>query len=386
MRANKLWLKFAAVSAITALIGVIIAALLIRQASSSDFGNYLQRVRGVGQMMGGAGAIMMGPPETQFLHSIGNSLWIAGIMAVAVAAAVAVLFSRQITAPLRRLSAAASRVRQGDLSQRVTTTSSDEVGSLAKTFNGMVESLDKNQEARRRLMGDLAHEMGTPLAVLQSNLEGMLDGVVDTSPSTISSLHQESLLLSRLVSDLRTLSQAESGRLALAMAPGNLTELVRSIVNATEAEAARKGVSLSMNAEAGLPPAMMDKDRVSQVVVNLLSNALRYTSAGGSVKVTVSGSEDRSHLRSLGVSVADTGQGISSEDLPYIFNHYYRGTQPAEKRADGSGIGLAVVKELVEAHKGRVWVESKEGEGSTFYFTLPAAALAEKLPAQNPRY
>jgi len=385
MRANRLWVKFAAVSALTALIGIIVAALLIRQASSSDFSTYLQRVRGMGQMMGGPFGMMMGPSETQFLSSIGNSLWIAGVIAVAVAAAAAVLFSRQVTSPLRRLSAAASRVRHGDLSQRVASTSSDEVGTLTDTFNGMVESLNRNQEARRKLMADLAHEMGTPLAVLQSNLEGMLDGVVDTSPSTISSLHQESLLLSRLVNDLRTLSQAESGRLSLAVAPGNLAELVQSIVNATEAEATRKGVSLSANAEAGLPPAVMDRDRVSQVVVNLLSNALRYTSGGGSVKVTVSGSEDQSCLRSLTVSVADTGQGISKEDLPYIFNHYYRGSQPAEKRADGSGIGLAVVKELVEAHKGRVWVESKEGEGSTFYFTLPAAAPAEKIMAQSPR-
>ena len=383
MRINRLWLKFAAVSALTAVIGVIIAALLVRQAASSDFGHYLQRVRGMGQMMGGLGGLMMGPSETQFLSAIGNSLWIAGIVAVAVAAIVAVLFSRQITAPLSRLSTAAARVKQGDLSHRVVSTSNDEVGSLTDDFNSMVDTLGQNQEARRKLMADLAHEMGTPLAVLQSNLEGMLDGVVDTSPATISSLHQESLLLSRLVSDLRTLSQAESGRLNLTVMPGDLAAVVSSIANATEPDAKRKGVSISVASEPGLPPAMMDKDRVSQVLVNLLSNALRYTSAGGSVKVSVFPTRVRSGGESLTVSVADTGQGISPEDLPYIFNHYYRGTQPAEKRADGSGIGLAVVKELVEAHKGKVWVESKEGEGSTFYFTLPASAPAAKVLASS---
>ena len=385
MRINRLWLKFAAVSALTTLIGVIIAALLVRQAASSDFGHYLQRVRGMGQMMGGLGGIMMGPSETEFLHAISNSLWIAGIIAVAVAAAVAVLFSRQITAPLSRLSTAASHVKQGDMSHRVVSTSKDEVGTLTNAFNSMVDSLGKNQESRRKLMADLAHEMGTPLAVLQSNLEGMLDGVVDTSPSTISSLHQEALLLSRLVNDLRTLSQAESGRLNLAVVPGDLAAVVQAIVNATEPEAKRKGVSISLTSESGLPLAMMDKDRISQVIANLLSNALRYTSAGGSVKVSVLPSDDRPGGESLTVSVADTGQGISSEDLPYIFNHYYRGRQPAEKRADGSGIGLAVVKELVEAHKGKVWVESKEGKGSTFYVTLPASAPAGKVLAQRPK-
>jgi signal transduction histidine kinase len=170
---------------------------------------------------------------------------------------------------------------------------------------------------------------------------------------------------------LRTLSQAESGRLGLAPAPSNLGALLSSIVNGTEAEARRRGVSLSFTEEQGLPPALMDRDRVSQIVENLLGNALRYTSAGGAVSVDLSRNEDKETGRSLLVSVADTGQGISADDLPYIFNRYYRGNQPAERRAGGSGIGLAVVKELVEAHKGRVWVDSTQGKGSSFHFTLP---------------
>jgi two-component system, OmpR family, sensor histidine kinase BaeS len=372
MRINRLWLKFAAVSAAASVIAVMLAAFLIRSATSQDFGRYLQQVRGMGQMMGGGFANMMGPSETEFLNSISRSLWTAGLIAVAVAVVIAILFSRQVTVPLSRLSTAAARVKQGDMSHRVTSKSTDEVGALATTFNSMVETLDKNQEMRRKLMADLAHEMGTPLAVLQSNLEGMLDGVVEASPSNISSLHQEALLLSRLVRDLRTLAQAESGRLTLALAPGDLPALVSSVVTATEAEARRKGISLSEHAEPGLPPAMMDRDRVSQTVVNLLSNALRYTSAGGAVAVSTSLSRE-GVAPSLLVSVADTGQGISEQDLPHIFDHYYRGTQVPERRADGSGIGLAVVKELVEAHKGRVWVESTMGEGSTFYFTLPVS-------------
>ena len=374
MQTDRLWVKFAAVSVITAVVSVVVAALLIRNATSSNFDQYLQHSQSMQGMMGN-GFGMMGPTETQFLSSINNSLWIAGLVAVVIAIVIAVLFSRQITAPLDRLSTAAARVRQGDLSHRVKATSNDEVGTLAQTFNGMVESLDKNQQMRRKLMADLAHEMGTPLAVLQSNLEGMLDGVVETSPSSIASLHQEALLLSRLVKDLRTLSQAESGRLSLAIAPGDLGELARSIVSGSEPEARRKNISLSLTEEDGLPQAAMDRDRISQVMTNLLSNAFRYTSAGDSVRVAVASRKDGlpGSKGSLIVSVSDTGQGISADDLPHIFNHYFRGKQAPEKRADGSGIGLAVVKELVEAHKGKVWAESTKGNGSTFYFTLPAS-------------
>ncbi len=369
MRLNRLWVKFAAISAGTAVIGVVIAAILLRESTGSNFTQYLRHVQGMGQMMGGGFGNMMGPSETQFLGAINGSLWIAGIVAVIIAAIVAVLFSRQITAPIRRLDAAAARVRRGDVSHRVEVTSDDEVGSLSKTFNGMVESLEEDQAVRRKLMADLAHEMGTPLAVIQSNLEGMLDGVVDASPANIASLHQEAILLSRLVSDLRTLSQAESGRLNLALGAGDLQELVDSVVTATKPEAARKGITLISEATSGVPRAMIDRDRISQVVTNLLSNAIRYTSTGGEVRVGVS-SEG---TKELVVSVADTGQGISAEDLPHIFDRFYRGTQPRTSRVAGSGIGLAVVKELVEAHKGRVWVESKEGRGSTFYFTVPKA-------------
>jgi two-component system, OmpR family, sensor histidine kinase BaeS len=376
MGINRLWFKMAAVSAGTAVIGVLAAALLIRNATASEFGSYLEhigRMNGMGGMMGGNFGGMMGQPETAFLASVNSSLWIAGGMAVAIAALVAIVFSRQITAPLRRLSTAVGRVAQGDTSCRLPATSTDEVGALTSNFNCMVESLDRNQDARRKLMGDLAHEMGTPLSVIQSNLEGMLDGVVEASPEKISSMHQEAMLLARLVKDLRTLSQAEAGRLNLAPAPGDLGRLVSSIVTAAGPEAARKGVALSVHVGLDLPPAMMDEDRVSQIVVNLLSNALRYTSAGDTVKVGVAAEEEG---RQLVVSVADTGQGIPEADLPYIFDRYYRGPEPKEKRAGGSGIGLAVVKELVEAQGGRVRARSVPGRGSTFFFTLPAVTSA----------
>jgi len=378
MRINKLWLKMAVVTAATAVVGVLVATLLIRNSTNADFGSYLEHIGRMNQMMGGNAGGMMGAPETEFLNSVHNSLWIAGGIAVAIAAIIALVFSRQITAPLRRLSLAASRVARGDLSYRVTPGSTDEVGNLANTFNSMVDSLEKNQDMRRKLMGDLAHEMGTPLAVIQSNLEGILDGVVEPSSSNISSLHQEAMLLSRLVKDLRTLSQVEAGKLNLSPAPGDIGALVSSIVTATEPEARRKNVALSMDIPPGLPRAMMDRDRVSQVVVNLLSNALRYTSEGDSIKVAVATKKGNGQSdQYLLVSVSDTGQGISEEELPHIFDRYYQGAQPKEKRSGGSGIGLTVVKELVEAHRGKVWAESARGKGSTFFFTLPVVSTTQ---------
>jgi len=255
----------------------------------------------------------------------------------------------------------------------VVSSSADEVGVLSKTFNSMVESLDKNQEMRRKFIADVAHEMSTPLAVIQSNLEGMLDGLVEPSTASIDSLHHEALILSRLVRDLRTLATAEAGKLNLSPAPGNLGSLISRKVAATGPEARAKRVSLSVHVEPDLPEADMDPDRVSQVMTNLLSNALRYTSEGDAIDVTVK--DDKSGgtaHRFLLVSVADTGQGISEEELPHVFERYYRGAQPREKRVDGSGIGLTVVKDLVEAHGGRVWASSALGKGSTFSFTIPA--------------
>jgi two-component system, OmpR family, sensor histidine kinase BaeS len=365
---NRLWLKFALLCAGTATLGIVLAAVFVRQAMSTAFSHYLQDARGLGQMRGMMGQ-MIGPLETQYLSAVNNYLWIAGVLAVVAAAVIAVIFSRQITAPVSRLSAAAERVKNGDLSQRVRAGSADEVGVLSRDFNAMVDSLETNRDSRRKLMADLAHEMGTPLAVLQSNLEGIMDGLVEASPAQIASLHQETILLSRLVKDLRVLSEADSGRLALISSTGDVAEVVEGVVDAMKNEAARRQIALALEAPGRGLKVNFDRDRVSQVVANLLTNSLRYTPEGGQIKISV---RPHSEGRYVLVSVSDTGQGISAEDLPHIFDRFYRG-KVGTKRADGSGIGLAVVKELVEAHAGTVWVESRDGEGSTFLFTLPVA-------------
>ncbi len=370
MRLN-LWLKLTLAFAAAVTGGMLVAVVLVDRSTAFEFGRYLEHTGSMGSMMGPGMRGMMGLPETDFLTSVRNSLWIAGGLVVAISAALALLLSRQITSPIRRLSTAASWVARGDMSQRVEAKSKDEVGTLTATFNSMVDSLQKNQDTRRSLMADLAHEMSTPLAVMQSNLEGMMDGVVEPSAANISSLHEEALLLSRLVRDLRTLAQAESGRLELKLAPADLGEVIGSAANAMRQEASRKGITLSMDLPPGLPWAMVDSDRVCQVLGNLLTNAFRYTSEGGKVSIRVMNVGMDEGRQGLLVSVSDTGQGIEAEDLPRVFDRYFQGAQNKEKRT-GSGIGLALVKGLVEAHGGKVWAESTPGIGSTFFFTLPA--------------
>ncbi|MBI2853889.1 MAG: HAMP domain-containing histidine kinase [Chloroflexi bacterium] len=378
---SSLWLKLTFAFAGTAMFGVLLAAILIGRATSIEFGRYLEHGNSMGHMMASGMAAMMGVPEQAFLHAVRNALWVAGISAVAASAIMAIILSRQITAPLRRLSTAARHVAHGDLSVRVAHPGTndkykhgaDEVGVLTNTFNSMVETLDRGQEMRRNLMADLAHEMSTPLAIMQSNLEGMLDGVVETSSANIASLQEEALLLSRLVKDLRTLSQVESGRLELHPEETDVGTVVSAVVKAAEPEARRKHINLSIEAAPNTPPALIDTDRITQVVGNLLSNALRYTSEDGWVKVGVGPyGQEGTAGKAVTISVADNGQGIGGKDLPHIFDRYYRGSQPRDRRGGGSGIGLAVVKELVEAHKGTVWAESTPGNGSTFFVTLPA--------------
>ncbi|MBI2857925.1 MAG: HAMP domain-containing protein [Chloroflexi bacterium] len=366
---QSLWLKLTLAFSLAVAAATIVAMLLIDRSTTAEFGRYLEHTGMMGPMMGHG---MMGLPENDFLSSVRNSLWAAAGVAIAISAAMALVLSRQVTAPLRKLSLAASQVARGDMSQRVSANSKDEIGALATAFNSMVGSLEENQRARRNLMADLAHEMSTPLSVMQSNLEAMLDGVVEPSPSNIGSLHEEALLLSRLVRDLRTLAQAESGKLELTLLPADAGAAVQAIAKTMDPEAARKGIRLSVQVDPGLPEAMVDRERLAQVLVNLLANALRYTSAGGTVSVAVRAGERSNGKRLLVVSVSDTGQGIQPDDLPHVFERYYQGSQNKEKRT-GSGIGLAVVKNLVEAHGGTVWVKSEPGKGSTFFFSLVAA-------------
>ncbi len=352
------WLSVAAVGLISTRMTAQRVDAYLRHASGMP-------MPGMRQMM----AQMMGAPERQLLADVRRATWLAALAGVVLAAVVGTLTARRITAPLRRLADAAGRIGAGDLTSTVPAEGDDELGELARTFNAMAADLRRAEEARRRLIADIAHELGTPLAVLQANVEGMLDGVVETSPERLASLHAQIQVLTRLVRDLRDLSLAQQGQLPLDRRAMDLAALAREVVELSRPLAEEKGIALTVEG-AGALPVVADRDRIAQVLQNLLANALRYTENGGRVTVAA-----RAGVAEGAVEVSDSGPGIPEEELPYVFERFYRVDRSRTRATGGAGLGLTIVKTLVEAHGGRVWARSRPGEGSTFGFALPLQPL-----------
>ena len=367
-----------------ALVAVGVLGLLVGRATSGAFEQYLiSRQTGdlsamdgmMDEMMGqeasqAAMEQMFGPAERAYLEAVNGSLWLAGGLAALVAVTLGLMFARQISSPVRTLTSAARRLGAGDLDQRVPVHRRDELGELAEAFNSMAEAVGRQEMLRRQMAADIAHELRTPLAVIQANLEAMLDGIRPLSVEEVADVHRETQLLSRLVTDLRDLSLAETGQLPLRKELTDLTALVRMSVARFSSRAEEKGVRLVVEAAEDSPCADVDPDRVAQVFGNLLDNALRWTPPGGEAVVRLHPGAQRDEVR---VTVRDTGPGIPEEHLPNVFERFYRADRARARTDGGSGIGLAVVKQLVEAHGGRVWAESRPGEGTAFGFVLPAA-------------
>ncbi len=312
------------------------------------------------------------PLEQDFLAAVNRYLLLAGLLAAAVALVLGLYLARRITTPLRAMTAAAAALANGDLQQRVDVHTSDEVGQLATAFNSMATDMGRSQELRRNMVADIAHELRTPLTVLQGNLEALRDGVLPPSPEILASLHGETLLLGRLVSDLRELSLAEAGQLKLQPAPTDVAELARRTVESLRTGAAARGVVLALDVPEGLPTLNVDGDRIGQVLRNLLENAIRHSPPGGEVRLSVT--PDAQPAGGLRVTVADQGPGIPAGELGLVFERFYRADRSRARSTGGAGLGLAIVKLLVEAHGGRVWAESEPGHGARFVFTVPATA------------
>ncbi len=307
--------------------------------------------------------------QTQFLERVRAALWIAALAATAVALIIGGLLFRSIVTPLRHLTAASQTIAEGDLSIRARVQGRDEVAQLASAFNQMAGSLAQAEDARRNQTANVAHELRTPLTVLQGTVEAMLDGVYPADQENLQTILTQTRTLTRVVEDLRLLALADAGQLELYTAPLDLGTLLSEIVQAHRLQAQERAVSLTLEIPHPLPLVEGDQDRLAQVVGNLLSNALRYVpQQGGNIVVRAVGQGQK-----VAVSVSDDGPGISDEDLPHLFERFWRGDQARRRTTGGTGLGLTITRSLVEAHGGRIWAKSVEGQGSAFTFTLPTA-------------
>ena len=279
---------------------------------------------------------------------------------------------RRIARPLGNIMSAADSVADGDLSVRVPENGPGDFSRLSHSFNHMISELERADQQRRNLTADVAHELRTPLHVIQGNLEGILDGVYESSPDQIEVLLDETRSLSRLVDDLQTLSLVETGQLPLEHKPVDITELLEDVHTSFSGQADAAGIELRLEID-GDPRKLAvtgDAGRLDQVLSNLVANALRYSPSGS--RITLHGNLVGKQVR---VTVRDTGVGIPPEDLEFIFDRFWKGDRArAHTKGAGSGLGLAISKKLVEAQGGTISVESVIGHGTSFFVDLPVAA------------
>lgn len=293
---------------------------------------------------------------------------LSSLAAFALAAGVGWWSAGRITRSLLHLRDAVQRLDLRDLSQRVPVEGNDEIADLARAFNRMTARLEAEERSRRQLLADVAHELRHPLAVLQGRLELMQDGLVPLEPEALLPLQDEVIRMTRLVGDLRDLSLAEVGGLSLHLTPVDVGALLGALLSNLEAVAAARQIRLTAAVPPDLPPVQADPDRIRQVFLNLLANALQYTPEGGEVQVRAwrEGKE-------LRVRICDTGPGIAPEDLPHIFDRFFRADRSRTRATGGTGLGLAIVRSLLELHGGRVSVESRPGAGTCFTVALPVS-------------
>ncbi|NPV70279.1 MAG: HAMP domain-containing protein [Firmicutes bacterium] len=330
----------------------------------------------------GAVAIVPGAPDPsgRVVASLENTFRRSVLAAALLAAAAGILlsfvlgasYSRDLMRRVASLAEASRRLAARDLSVRLPTGEQDELGQLASAFNEMAGALEKAEAVRRNMVADMAHEIRTPLAILRSNLEAMQAGLVEPTPDAVASLHDEVLRMSRLVADLQDLSLSEAGKLPLVTEEIELAAALERAAQAVGPQALSRSIEVSVAVPAGVPAALADGDRLMQVMMNLLSNALRYALEGGEVRIEA----EPADAGFVQVCVSNNGEPISGEEIPHLFERFYRSDKSRNRQSGGTGLGLAVARALVEAMGGRIWVDASTGL-TRFCFTLPVAPEKE---------
>lgn len=353
------------------LVGVVILALTIQLAIPAAFNRHMGEMSmmngmGMGQGQGpGYGKSLF----ENFRASMFESLAYAVSASVVVALLVSWFLSRRIVAPVQNLASVSLNIANGNYSERVQVTGSDEIAKLATRFNQMASQLEQVETMRRQLIGDVTHELRTPLTSIKGYMEGLVDGVLPANPETFNQIHHEADRLSRLVDDLQELSRVEAKAYSLDVRSVSVSSLVQTTLKRLSPQATTKRITLRSSLPADLEPVLADEDRITQVLVNLVANAVQYTPEDGEVIISA-----LPHGNEIHVSVTDTGIGIPHEHLANLFTRFYRVDKSRSRNAGGgSGIGLTIARHIVEAHGGKIWVQSAgDGKGSTFSFSLKA--------------
>lgn len=321
----------------------------------------------MGPSMSGMGEMMSGLVRAAFQNAVGTALLVAGVAAVGAAIVLSLAVAVRLSRPISRLAEASHRIAEGRYAERVPVSSADEIGELARSFNQMTDSLESTERRRLELVGDVAHELRTPLATLDGYLEGLQDGVVEAGEPTWHLLRGETARLSHLVDDLQQLWRAEARQLPLSVARVDVGTMLETVRERFAASAAEHGTELRVSADVGELAVEADPDRLAQVVENLVSNAIRYSPEGTplTLRATAQGGD-------VVIAVSDQGPGLTPEQRERVFERFYR-VDPSRARAlGGSGIGLAIARALTEAMGGRIWADSEgPGKGSTFSIALP---------------
>lgn len=326
-----------------------------------------QDSRVIGQAeIGYYGPYFLNDTDLAFINTLNKLLATAGLLSLVLAFLLGAFTAKRISSPMAEAVEITREIARGHFDQRIRSHSNTvEIDELSTTIDDLAQSLDHQEKLRKRLTSDVAHELRTPLTTLQTHIEAMIDGVWEADSARLTSCHEEIMRINRMVGDLEKLARFESEGLVLNRESFDLNDLAGQIIENHRAIFNKQGVSLVFHGQAA--PIFADRDKVAQVLVNLLSNALKYTAHGGSVSVGVEQDEHNGILK-----VEDSGIGISPDDLPFIFERFYRVDPSRNRTTGGAGIGLAIVKAIVSAHGGKISVESQPGEGTRFTIALPA--------------
>jgi two-component system sensor histidine kinase BaeS len=306
------------------------------------------------------------PREEEFIQRVNLLLLYSGLGAGLVALLLGIFLSRTISRPIRELTRATHAVSEGDLSQQVPVRSKDEIGELSRAFNKMSAELSRSVDARKQMTADIAHELRTPLSLILGHAEAVHDGVLPPSPENFEIIREEATRLEHLVDDLRILSLADAGELSLTPQTISPERLLQEVATLYRFQVQTKDLTLDLDIIPPLADLEVDPGRMTQVITNILDNALRHTPAGGRVTLAARGT-----LGGVELSVRDTGPGLPADDLPRIFDRFYRADESRQRGDGGSGLGLAIARSIVLAHGGQIRAESEPGQGLAVIITLP---------------